>query len=205
VAAAERRRIRRLSGNGAREGKGRILDETFLEKRFRISPVRSDKTVPGELSSPSVCSAFSAVAARSASAPALVCHDTQITYADLDHVSSRIGTQLRHAGVRRGQVVGLIAHRSIETVAAILGILKAGGAYLPLDISYPPDLLRHICRDSGLTLTLIEHALYRNAKISNIWSGTTYYISLSEGLIGPSMTARDWGARAQGKTRPASN
>jgi amino acid adenylation domain-containing protein len=199
VAAAERRRIRRLSGNGAREGKGRILDETFLEKRFRISPVRSDKTVPGELSSPSVCSAFSAVAARSASAPALVCHDTQITYADLDHVSSRIGTQLRHAGVRRGQVVGLIAHRSIETVAAILGILKAGGAYLPLDISYPPDLLRHICRDSGLTLTLIEHALYRNAKISNIWSGTTYYISLSEGLIGPIDDRTRLGGEGSGK------
>jgi len=60
----------------------------------------------------------------------------------------------------KGQVVGLIARRSIETTAAILGILKAGGAYLPLDISYPAELLRYICRDSGLSLTLVEQALW---------------------------------------------
>ena len=73
--------------------------------------------------------------------------------------------------MRQGQVVGLIARRSIEATAAILGILKAGGAYLPLDISYPPELLRYMCCDSGLSLTLVEQALFGNAEISSFWSG----------------------------------
>jgi amino acid adenylation domain-containing protein len=140
----------------------------------------------GEVSSRSICSAFAGVASRFASAPALVCDDVQINYADLDRVSTRISAQLRHAGVRRGQVVGLIARRSIEATAAILGILKAGGAYLPLDISYPPELLRYICNDSRLSLTLVQQALPRNAETSNFWSGATFSISRSDGLIGPS-------------------
>ena len=137
------------------------------------------------VSSPSVCSAFAAVAARFAGAPALVCDGVQISYADLDQLSTRIGSQLRRAGLRRGQIVGLIARRSIEATAAILGILKAGGAYLPLDISYPSQLLKYISRDSGLSLMLVEQALSGNAAISNFWSGRTRYITLSDGLIGP--------------------
>jgi len=138
----------------------------------------------GEVSSRSVCSAFADVAARFASAPALVCDSVQISYAELDRVSTRISVQLRHAGLRRGQAVGLIARRSIEATAAILGILKAGGAYLPLDVSYPPELLRYICKDSGLSLTLIEQALLGDALVSGFRGGATRYVSLSDGLIG---------------------
>jgi amino acid adenylation domain-containing protein len=146
--------------------------------------------------SPSVCSRFAAVAARFSGAPALVCDGGRISYADLDSLSTRISAQLRRAGLRKGQVVGLIARRSIEATAAILGILKAGAAYLPLDISYPPELLRYICRDSGLSLALVEQASSASADISSFWSGRTRYISFSEGLIGPSddSTTREIGA-----------
>ena len=85
----------------------------------------------------SICSVFSSVATRFAGATALICEGVRVSYADLDEASTRISSQLRRGGLRRGQLVGLIARRSIEATAAILGILKAGGAYLPLDISYP--------------------------------------------------------------------
>jgi len=107
-----------------------------------------------------------------------------VSYADLEEASTRISAQLRRAGVRQGQIVGLIARRSIEATAAILGILKAGGAYLPLDISYPPDLLRYICCDSDLSLTLVEQTLSETVDISSFWDGKTRYISFPEGLIG---------------------
>jgi amino acid adenylation domain-containing protein len=144
--------------------------------------------------SPTVCSRFAAVAARFSDAPALVSDGVRISYAELDALSTRISAQLRRAGLREGQVVGLISRRSIEATAAILGILKAGGAYLPLDISYPPELLRYICYDSGLSLALVEQALSANANadISSFWSGRTRYINVSEGLVGPSDDITTW-------------
>ena len=157
---AERRRIHRLSSDGANQGKGRILDKRLLEKGFGIFSFPSDNRADG-VSSPNVCSAFAAAAARFAEAPALVCDSVRTTYADLDRASTRIGAQLRRAGLRQGQVVGLIARRSIETTAAMLGILKAGGAYLPLDISYPPEHLKYICNDSRLSLVTCRSSAVR--------------------------------------------
>jgi amino acid adenylation domain-containing protein len=161
----------------------RIVDRTILEKRSKIS-IFARKQQGDEASPQSVCSVFTGIAARFADAPALVCDGVQISYADLDRLSTRMNVQLQRAGLRRGQVVGLLARRSIEATAAILGILKAGGAYLPLDISYPPELLRQICNDSHLTLTLVEQGLLGSAEISNFWSGETRYVGLSDGLIG---------------------
>jgi amino acid adenylation domain-containing protein len=132
----------------------------------------------------SVCSTFSAVARRFGGSPAVICDGVCVSYAELDEVSARIGAQLRRAGLREGQIVGLVARRSIEATAAILGILKAGGAYLPLDISYPPELLSHICRDSAPSLTLVDQTLSETIDISGFWTGRTYGVSFPDGLIG---------------------
>jgi amino acid adenylation domain-containing protein len=148
----------------------------------------------GPGSAQSVCSAFAGVASRFGAAPALVCDGVEASYADLDRASTRIGAQLRRAGLRRGQIVGLIARRSIEATAAILGILKAGGAYLPLDVSYPPELLRYICSDSELSLTLVEQASLATVDVSSFWTGKTWRLSFSEGLTGPFGDSRDWNA-----------
>ena len=44
---------------------------------------------------------------------------------------------LKAAGVRRGDLVGILAGRSIETVAAQLGVLALGAAFVPLDPATP--------------------------------------------------------------------
>jgi amino acid adenylation domain-containing protein len=159
------------------------LTKQFWRRGSKISIFARNQRAD-EVSAQSVCSAFAGIAARFADAPALVCDGVQISYADLDRLSTRISVQLQRAGLRRGQVVGLLARRSIEATAAILGILKAGGAYLPLDISYPPELLQNICDDSRLSLTLVEQGLLGSVEISKFWSGETRYVGLSDGLIG---------------------
>ncbi len=150
----------------------------------------------------SACARFAAVAARHGERTALVCEGRRLTYADLDAASSLIATQLRRAGVRRGDVVGLIARRSIEAAAAILGILKAGGAYLPLDTSYPPDLLGRICRDGDPRLVLIDEAMSGEVDAARFWSGAVRRIRLPDGLLdagsGEALDAFDEGERPAG-------
>lgn len=147
-------------------------------------------------SSQSVGSIFANIAGRFGVAPALICDGVQVSYAELDDASTRIGAQLRRAGIRQGQIVGLIARRSIEATAAILGILKAGGAYLPLDISYPPELLRYICADSGLSLTLVEEASLATVDISSFWVGKTCHVRFPEGLTSRPGDQAGWDADA---------
>jgi amino acid adenylation domain-containing protein len=67
-------------------------------------------------------------------------------YAELDRESSRIAQRLMADGVRPGDVVAILGHRSAALVRALLGTMKAGGAFLILDPAYPPARLAEYVR-----------------------------------------------------------
>ncbi|MEL7146144.1 MAG: amino acid adenylation domain-containing protein, partial [Bacteroidota bacterium] len=85
---------------------------------------------------------------------ALVCDDVALTYTELNARSNRLAWLLREKGVQRGELVGLLTGRGIETVVGMLAILKAGGAYLPIDVDYPEERKRYMITDSGIRLVL---------------------------------------------------
>lgn len=88
-----------------------------------------------------------------------------LTYAALARWAGTIAAGLQAAGAGPERTVGLLAGRSPEAVAAILGILQSGAAYLPLDPGQPDDRLDSIVADARPVLILAqsEHA-------SRIWS-----------------------------------
>nr|QEO74685.1 AMP-dependent synthetase and ligase [uncultured bacterium] len=98
---------------------------------------------------------FEAQVERSPDAPALVFHDRQYTYADVNHRANQLAHYLKKLGVGPEVCVGICLERSAEMVISLLGVLKAGGVYLPLDPSYPQDRLRFMLSDSqtGVVLT----------------------------------------------------
>lgn len=55
------------------------------------------------------------------------------TYRQLDSRSNQLANFLIAAGIRKGDVVAIFAHRSAPLVAAILGVLKAGAAFTIID------------------------------------------------------------------------
>ena len=55
-------------------------------------------------------------------------------------------------------MVGLLADRSADLIAAMLGVVKAGAAYVPLDPRYPAERLRFMARDSGCLVVLASAA-----------------------------------------------
>jgi amino acid adenylation domain-containing protein len=78
--------------------------------------------------------------------------DKNLTYGEIDLLSTRFARRLRSAGADRGTLVAIIADRTVDTIVAILAVLKAGSAYLPLDPAHPPARLRGILADSGCRL-----------------------------------------------------
>ncbi len=89
---------------------------------------------------------------------ALVCHDEQVSYRQLNQRSNQIAHHLMSLGVGPEMRVGICVHRSVEMPATLLGILKAGGAYVPLDPDYPMERLRFIESDASLSAIVTNTA-----------------------------------------------
>ncbi|MEM9598492.1 MAG: amino acid adenylation domain-containing protein, partial [Acidobacteriota bacterium] len=67
--------------------------------------------------------------------------ESEIPYADLDRRVDLLARRLRSAGLRRGDVVAIWAHRAAELVEAMVGVLRAGCAFTVLDPTYPTSRL----------------------------------------------------------------
>ncbi len=82
-----------------------------------------------------------------------------IGYAGLDRLTDRLRDRLAVIGVRRGDRVGIYLHKSIDSVACVLGILKCGAAYVPVDPNAPPERNAYIFRNCSVRAIVTEEAL----------------------------------------------
>ncbi len=80
----------------------------------------------------------------------------RITYRDLATLSDRLRDRLRHAGVRRGDRVGIYLRKSIDAVASIFGVLKTGAAYVPVDPGAPAARNALILNDCSVKAVVVE-------------------------------------------------
>jgi amino acid adenylation domain-containing protein len=87
---------------------------------------------------------------------AVHCGNDNITYSALDKKANAIAHALLQEQVRPDTLVGIMANRSIEMMAGILGILKAGAAYIPFDTQWPAERLQYIISSSGLNIVLVQ-------------------------------------------------
>jgi amino acid adenylation domain-containing protein len=85
--------------------------------------------------------------------------DVSISYAELDGLSDRLRDRLASMGVARGDRVGFCIHKSIDSVAAILGILKIGAVYVPSDATAPASRNAYIFANCAVKVLLVESAL----------------------------------------------
>jgi len=107
-------------------------------------------------------------ATRSPHAPAVISDGGVVSYQELDRWADGLAHRLRALGVTPEARVGLVARRSPELLAGLLGILKAGGAYVPLDPAYPHDRLAYMLRDSGVRALVIEDELTRREPFATL-------------------------------------
>lgn len=101
---------------------------------------------------------FEAQVRRDPGRPSLVHEQTTWTYAEVDAEASRLAHLLIERGAGPERIVALLLPPGPEFVIAMLGVLKTGAAYLPVDITYPPERIRHILADAGASLHLCTAA-----------------------------------------------
>lgn len=77
-------------------------------------------------------------------APAVCSWDGNLTYRELDDLTSRLGHFLAHLGVGPETYVLSCFEKSTWAIVARLAIMKAGGAYISIDATDPPLFLGSI-------------------------------------------------------------
>jgi amino acid adenylation domain-containing protein len=75
--------------------------------------------------------------------------DGQLTYGELNRLSTLLACYLEELGIRPGSLVPLCFEKSMWAMVALLGILKAGSGFVLLDPSLPEERLRTVARQTG--------------------------------------------------------
>jgi amino acid adenylation domain-containing protein len=102
---------------------------------------------------------FERQAAATPDAPAVVCEDRQLSYAELDRLANRLAHRLRRLGVGLEILAGILIEPSIEMIVGLLGIHKAGGGYLGLDPSLPKERLAFLLADAAVPVVVTRERL----------------------------------------------
>ena len=98
---------------------------------------------------------FDAAASAHAQAPACCGEDGSVrTYAQVRAAAGRLARRLRAAGVRRGDVVAVLARRHAALPETVLGVMAAGAVYLPVDPEYPAERVHYMLEDSAARVAL---------------------------------------------------
>ena len=92
---------------------------------------------------------FSASAQKYKDKTALIFHDKELTYGELDRWSDEVAAYLKKNGIGRKNNVGVWWQRGFELHAAILGIVKAGATYVPVDREIPAERVEVILEEVG--------------------------------------------------------
>ncbi|OGM47600.1 nonribosomal peptide synthase Pes1 [Aspergillus bombycis] len=88
------------------------------------------------------------------STPAICSWDANLTYSDVEHLSTRLAQYLIGLGVGSETFVTLFFEKSAWYVIAQVAVLKAGGAFVALDPSHPEARLRGLVEDVGAYVML---------------------------------------------------
>jgi amino acid adenylation domain-containing protein len=100
-----------------------------------------------------VIAMFEECAADSGAAVALRTARVTVTYRELANHANRLANRLGTLGIAPGKLVGVLAERSPELIAAMLGVLETGAAYVPLDPEAPDGRLARLTAGIDAVLT----------------------------------------------------
>ncbi|KAK2038150.1 acetyl-CoA synthetase-like protein, partial [Colletotrichum somersetense] len=81
-------------------------------------------------------------------APAICAWDGELTYGELDVLSTRLAHRLAALGARPGTIVPLCFEKSMWTPVAMLAVMKAGAASVAMDTTQPASRLRAIVQQT---------------------------------------------------------
>ncbi|MFD3743314.1 amino acid adenylation domain-containing protein [Nocardia sp. NPDC058633] len=165
------------------------IDVLDAEERERV--LRRWNDTAHNIVDTTVVDLFQAQARRTPNALAVVCGDTELTYAELDLRADRLAHSLVSRGVGPDSIVAVALPRTAELIVVLLGVLKAGGGYLPIDPAYPSDRLAFVLADAAPVVVVTDSAT------ANVLPHRAEHLLCSDTAVVPDDVGRVVGAAPQ--------
>ncbi|KAH8889973.1 putative nonribosomal peptide synthase [Thozetella sp. PMI_491] len=122
---------------------------------------------------------FEATVQKTPDAMAICAWDGDLTYTQLNELSTQLAYELMDLGVGKGTIVPLCFNKSVWVPVSKLAVMKAGGASVTLDPSQPHERLRTIIEEVGANLILSGSS---TSSIATSISGKTVVVVCRENL-----------------------
>jgi amino acid adenylation domain-containing protein len=101
---------------------------------------------------------FEDIARRTPDAPSICSWDRNLTYRELDALSTKLANYLVELGVGPETLVLVCFHKCSIAIVSMLGIFKAGGAFVAMDPSYPASRVQAIAKATKASIVVTEPA-----------------------------------------------
>ncbi|WP_066503439.1 amino acid adenylation domain-containing protein [Abyssisolibacter fermentans] len=98
---------------------------------------------------------------------AVVYEDKSLTYRQLNEKANQLAGYLRKLGVKKDQLVGLMAEKSLEMIVALIAIPKAGCAFVGIAPEYPNDRIEYLLEDCKVDILLTHSYLLDRINFEN--------------------------------------
>ncbi|MBI5740244.1 MAG: AMP-binding protein [Nitrospirae bacterium] len=109
--------------------------------------------------------------------PAIIFHDTKISYRDLNRTVNMLADSLIASGLKRGDRVGLMLPRIPELVISFLAIVKARAIACPINFEFPAGKIRDILENISPTFLIVNTAGIDSAGKAVEGSGTSIILA----------------------------
>ena len=126
-------------------------EKNMIDIQFRFNKLEYPKDL-------SIVELFEKIAKENGNQTAIIYEDSKMTYSELDEKSSKFAGFLMSLGVKKGDIISTILHRSSNLIVAMLGIMKCGAIYLPISTLLPSDRIEYILNNSGSKLCITDNS-----------------------------------------------
>ncbi|HEU5218073.1 MAG TPA: non-ribosomal peptide synthetase, partial [Gemmatimonadales bacterium] len=146
--------------NGTAEGMVRQVSRLPLfegDERERVLGLAAGYELPTRITR-TVGELFLEQAGRNPGKTALIAENGTWTFATLAERAQALADELSRRGIGCGDVVAVVADRTLESVMAMVAVTLSGAAYLPADFDQPAERMQVMLADSGARLVLTDAA-----------------------------------------------
>ncbi len=107
----------------------------------------------------SIGAVFQDIAGKQPERTFVIADEGRLTYGEANERVNRYASVLRDAGVKRGDVVGLLSHNSIDMLLVMLATVKLGAVSGLLNYNQRGDVLDHSLGILGARVVVLEESL----------------------------------------------